>query len=73
MQAHYVIGFDSDKGKWFVDHSLTYDYLDGNMYEENGEGFFWADEEHEGSEALDYGCLKTLEYIIDTLPAPLEV
>ena len=76
MQFHYVVGYDSDTKKWFVELDTTAYFSDGNLWDEEQyrENFYgWrVPEEGSNDEALDYELLNTLSYIVDTFPIPKE-
>jgi len=74
MQYHYVVGFDTDKKRWWVESDPTAHFLDGNVWDANraiecGYGWFVA-EDGSPEEELDYTLYKTLAYIVDTFPVP---
>ena len=74
MQYHYVIGYDTDKKKWFVEYDTSAYFPDGNVWaRENVErfGFGWSFPEGD-EEILDLTLLNTLHYVIDTIPVPQE-
>lgn len=76
MQFHYVVGYDSETGKWFVEADPEAYFPDGYIFDdkmasETGYGWF-IPEEGSPEEALDYELLKTLGYIVDTFPIPKE-
>ncbi len=75
MQYHYVVGYDTEMKKWFVESDTTAYFRDGNVWsDERYQKDFWgwgvpveAEEE-----ALDLDLIKTLQYIVDTFPIPQE-
>lgn len=77
MQYHYVIGYDSELMKWFVESDTTAYFQDGHVWDEKQykESFYgWkVPEEGSSEEALDFELHKTLQYTIDALPIPEEV
>ncbi len=70
MQYHYVVGYDTELEKWFVDSEVDNYFRDGNVWDEKQSWF--TPEENSPEEALDYDLLKTLGYIVDTFPTPQE-
>jgi hypothetical protein len=76
MQYHYTVAYDSDMKRWFVEQDPNSFYPDGNVWDEKqcddiGNG--WLVPEYESpEEELDFVLLKTLQYIIDTIPTPQE-
>ena len=76
MQYHYVIGYDTDTRKWFLELDTTAYFPDGNVWDDQKyHSEFWGwrvPEEGSDSEALDYTLLNTLRYILDTFPIPKE-
>jgi hypothetical protein len=74
MQFHYVVGYDSETKKWFVENDPDSYFPDGYIFDDKmaseiGYGWF-IPEEGSPEEALDYELLKTLGYIVDTFPIP---
>jgi hypothetical protein len=77
MQYHYVIGYDTELKKWFVESDTTAYFVDGNVWDQKKsevEFIGWmVPEEGSPEEALDYALLNTVGYIVDTIPIPQEV
>jgi hypothetical protein len=79
MQFHYVIGFDTDMQKWFVELDTFGYFPDGNVYEydssspETGYGWFAPCDDTPDLEALDQTLLNTLYSLVDVIPIPQEV
>ena len=75
-QFHYVVGYDSELNKWFVESDTTAYFSDGNVWDEQQykESFWGWCVPQEGSheETLDYHLLNTLQYIVDTFPTPAQ-
>ena len=79
MQYHYVVGYDTDMNKWFVELDTTAYFQEGNV---------WSNDELEETNYVHYGffaprfgtpeyvldehLLNTLQYIVDTFPTPQE-
>ena len=76
MQYHYVIGYDTETKKWFVESDTTAYFSDGNVWdEEQYRKEFWGwkvPEDGSDDEALDYDLLRTLYSLIDIIPIPKE-
>jgi hypothetical protein len=80
MQYHYVVGFDSDNNRWWIEYDTTAYFPDGNIYntEISKDEFpntiypgWFLPEEGSHEEKLDVALLKTLEYCIpDIMPIP---
>lgn len=78
MQFHYVVGYDSEMKKWFVESDTTAYFSDGNVwdgeqYREHFYGGWSVPKEGSRDETLDYHLLNTLQYLVDTFPTPQEV
>ena len=77
MQYHYVVGYDSEMKKWFVESDTTAYFQDGNVYDDElyrKSSYGWrVPKEGSRDETLDYHLLNTLEYLVDTFPTPQEV
>ena len=79
MQFHYVVGYDTETNKWFVELDTTAYLVDGNVfYPDRADsakwGYYgWHLPEDDSDEALlDQTLLNTLSYIVDTFPIPKE-
>jgi len=79
MQYHYVIGYDTELKKWFVEGDPDF-FPDGSIYSREyasdpAHGYLgWlVPEEGSPEEALDLDLFRTLQYIVDTIPIPQEV
>jgi hypothetical protein len=79
MQYHYVVGYDTEQKKWFVDQDVDAYFSDGSVWDnDKSESSDWivsgwfTPEEGSAEKALDYNLLKTLGYIVDTFPIPQE-
>ena len=75
MQFHYVVGYDSELDKWFVESDTTAYFHDGNIWDDDKyrEQFYGWSVPDEGSheEALDYKCLNMLQSLVPIWPSPL--
>jgi len=70
MQYSYVVTYDSDKDKWFIDHDMIGN-MDGNVWDDDL-GFFWPDDEHAPmSEGIDQKCMQMLHSLVTIWPSPL--
>ena len=79
MQFHYVVGYDTELNKWFVESDTTAYFSEGNVwddgrFEKREWGFSGWRIPDEGSddEALDHDLLNTLESLVDVIPIPKE-
>ena len=78
MQYHYVVGFDSELNRWFIEYDTTAYFSDGNIWDEKrAEDRDWGytgwmiPEEGSPEEELDYKLLGILESCIpDIMPSP---
>lgn len=75
MQFHYVVGYDSEMDRWFIESDTTAYFPDGNVWDDKQyrESFYgWkVPEEGSSEEALDAELLRTLESCIPgILPTP---
>ena len=74
MQFHYVVGYDTENKRWFVESDPDAYFPDGYVFDPdaaNKTGYGWMiPEEGSPEEALDYELLRTLGYIVDTFPTP---
>ena len=79
MQFHYVVGFDTDMQKWFVEFDTTAYFSDGNVFDnatadQTGYGWFDPDtDDTPGLAVLDQTLLNTLYSLVDVIPIPQEV
>jgi hypothetical protein len=75
-QYHYVIGYDTETRKWFLESDTTAYFSDGNLWddEQYRQNFYgWrVPEDGSDDEALDYDLLNTLYSIVDIIPVPKE-
>lgn len=76
MQYHYVIGYDTEMDRWFVESDTTAYFSDGNVWdeEEYREHFFgWRVPSTEREEEIDYELVRVLESCIPgILPGPMK-
>lgn len=75
MQYHYVIGYDTEAKRWFVESDTTAYFSDGNLWDEEQyrkEFWGWRVPDGDSEDALDIDLLNTLRYILDTFPIPKE-
>jgi len=75
MQYHYVVGYDSELDKWFVESDTTAYFQDGNIWDDDKyrEQFYGWSVPDEGSdeEALDNKCLNMLQSLVPIWPSPV--
>ena len=76
MQYHYVVGYDSEMKRWFLESDTTAYFSNGNLWDDEQyrkEFFGWRDPENDPNErVLDQTLLNTLYSIVDTFPIPKE-
>jgi hypothetical protein len=78
-QYHYVVGYDDEEDRWFLELDREAYFPDGNMFdpakadspEWGYSGWFVPEEDHPET-AIDESVFRTLQYIIDTFPKPKE-
>ena len=75
MQYHYVVGFDSELNRWFIEYGPDAYFPDGHVFSSNeadSTGYGWMyPEEGSPEEELDYKLMNILESCIpDILPSP---
>ena len=74
-QYHYVIGYDTEMKKWFLELDTTAYFSDGHVWDEEQyrkEFWGWRVPDDASEEELDQTLLNTLRYILDTFPIPKE-
>jgi hypothetical protein len=71
MQFHYVIGYDSDKDRWWLEADPEAYFPDGNVWDEENENWFLP-EEGSDEESLDAKAWRVLKYLTVTWPSPKE-
>ena len=76
MQYHYVVGYDTEMKRWFLESDTTAYFSNGNLWDDEQyrkEFFGWRDPEYDPNErVLDQTLLNTLYSIVDTFPIPKE-
>ena len=74
MQFHYVVGYDSEFDRWFIESDTTAYFQDGNMWddEQYREQFYGWRVPDEGSpeDALDMAALSMLKSYLGNIPTP---
>ena len=74
MQYHYVVGYDSEMDRWFVESDTTAYFQDGNVWddEQYRESYYgWRIPETPEEEAIDYALLRVLQSCVPgILPGP---
>jgi hypothetical protein len=78
MQYHYVVGYDSDEDRWFIEYDPTAYFPDGNIWDQERsdsanlayQGWYSPDD---GSreEALDEKCWTMLKSLVPIWPSPV--
>ena len=74
-QFHYVVGYDSEMDRWFVESDTTAYFQDGHVWDDElyRKSFYGWRVPEEGSpeEAIDYALLRTLQSCVPgILPSP---
>ena len=75
-QFHYVLGFDTELNKWFVEFDTTAYFLDGHVFDQNiaeKTGYGWVEPQiHDMPEEamLDKNLMNTLNSLVDIIPIP---
>ena len=75
MQFHYVIGYDTQTQKWFLESDTTAYFPDGNVWDDKQyqkEFFGWRLPEVGPEDGLDESLLNTLYSLVDVIPIPKE-
>jgi len=77
-QFHYVVGYDSDKDRWFVELDPTAYLTDGNVFyperaesSEYGWDGWWVPDEGSRDEAIDEKCMQMLYSLVPIWPSPV--
>ena len=75
MQYHYVVGFETESKKWFIDPDVDAYFPNGSVWDDNkSESSDWlvsgwiVPEDNSPEAALDTELLHILESVIDTFP-----
>lgn len=77
MEHHFVIGYDTDKNKWFVDFGDEGYFPEGNIYDAESEtagGYNrgWRQPKNIQEEVVDQKIRNVLNAVIDIIPVPKE-
>ena len=75
MQFHYVIGYDTQTQKWFLESDTTAYFSDCNLWDEEQyrQNFYgWRVPEVGPEDGLDESLLNTLYSLVDVIPIPKE-
>ena len=72
MQYHYAVYYDTEEKKWGVESDTTLYFNDGNVWSPNGDDGFFIPERGTPEYVLDEYLWRTLLYIVDTFPIPME-
>ena len=78
-QFHYVVGYDSDEDKWFVEGDPYAYFADGNVFymdradsKEWGWNGWYTPDEGSHEEDIDEKCSRMLDYLVPIWPSPHE-
>jgi hypothetical protein len=75
MQHHFVIGYDTDEKKWFVESGIDLFFANGSVWSggwtDNNENADWFyPDEATPEHTLDTELFRTLQHVINTIPIP---
>lgn len=75
MQYHYIVFYDEEFDVWRVEDEMTYNTLNGNVYDPDGEfGQQWSfAEEGSPEDLLDTTAIHLLKSYIGNIPTPARV
>jgi len=75
MQFHYVVGYDSDKDRWWVEFDPTAYFPDGSIWDDKAADetdYGWKiPDEGSFEEALDMKCWNMLNSLVPIWPSPV--
>ena len=75
MQFHYVVGYNTDTKRWFIEYDTTAYFGDGHVWDNDIDtpyGGWTFPEDDTQAAALDQTLLNTLHSIVDVIPIPQE-
>ena len=78
MQFHYVVGYDTDTKKWFVEFDTTAYFSNGNVLDNSTADITWSEwlDPNTGDTpnmaVLDQTLFNTLYSLVDVIPIPKE-
>ena len=77
MQYHYVVAYDSETDKWFVELDTTAYFSDGNVWDdEQYKESFWGwkvPEDNSPEEDIDKHCIQMLHSLVPIWPSPVTI
>ncbi len=80
MQYHFVIGFDTDNNRWWVESEPEAYFPDGNIWDRDRASsreysfLGWFQAEDDSAEAkLDLALFRALQSSLSSIPIPQEV
>jgi hypothetical protein len=78
MQYHYVVGYDSEHDRWFIESDPTAYFADGNIWDQKKSDssdfayMGWSFAEDDSHEAvLDEKCYNMLNSLASIWPSPV--
>jgi len=74
MQFHYVVGYDSEMDRWWVEFDTTAYFPDGNLWDDEAmkTGWGWSiPDSGSFEEALDNKCVNMLNSLVPIWPSPV--
>lgn len=77
MQYHYVIGYNTETKRWFLEYDTTTYFPYGNLWsgenvEATGWGWVYPGDDNPEHEVLDQTLLNTLDSMLAIIPIPQE-
>jgi hypothetical protein len=69
MQFHYVVGYDSDNDRWWLEADPEAYFSEGNVWD-NEDGNWFLPEEGSDEEHIDTKAWRVLNYLTATWPSP---
>lgn len=77
MQYHFVVGYDSDNKRWWIEGDPDAYFPDGSIWDDkqcNETGYGWICPDEDSPEAaLDMELWQVLQSLVSTFPTPQEV
>jgi len=75
MQYHYVVGYDSEKDRWWIEADPEAYFPDGSVWDDKAAhdtGYGWTiPEQGSFEEALDLKCWHMLHSLVTIWPSPM--
>lgn len=75
MQYHYVVGYDSENDRWFIEYDPTAYFPDGYIWNDaqaDQTGYGWmVPDDGSREEAIDQKCYNMLNSLVSIWPSPV--